>query len=172
MPNVARNCFCAPANTFLNSRPLEPSTAKRQQLLVPGLAVFNTLIPNTVSPDRCSRILAGKSVTYKAFDKLAGFVSLSPLSHPLVAVAVNIVEYIRMIILHILVIILWDGLLSVSPTVPSRTGEIQDPPGVFAAVARAWWGGSWVERIVGGKDRGWKGSWVEASTRCRGRICR
>jgi hypothetical protein len=33
MPNVARNCFCAPANTFLNSRPLGPSTKKRQQPL-------------------------------------------------------------------------------------------------------------------------------------------
>jgi hypothetical protein len=72
---------------------------------------------------------------------LARFVSLSPLNHPLVAVAVNIVGRIRMIMLHILIIVLWDGLFSVSLVVPSRTSEIQGPPGVFAAVVRAWRGG-------------------------------
>lgn len=45
---------------------------------------------------------------------MAGLVALPPVCHLLVAVAINIVGYIRMLMLHIFVIALWDGLLPVS----------------------------------------------------------
>jgi hypothetical protein len=111
MPNVARNCFCAPANTFLNSSPFVPGTKPRQWAPKRNwLLSMRTFLPDAVLSDDCPRVLAREGIAHEVLDELACLVSLPNIFHMLIAVVVDVIGGLRRLLLHLLILVLVYGL--------------------------------------------------------------